>query len=68
MVVRALVHLGYQVDDAIFLVRYRRWKWAPNNHVFVDYLTTGRDIASLLSTSTANQPYLASGHQGPPDL
>jgi len=45
---QALVHLGYQVDDAIFLVRYRRSKWALNNHLFVEYLTTGLDVASLL--------------------
>lgn len=48
VVVQALVHLGYRVDDAIFLVRYRRSKWALNNHLFVDYLTTGLDVASLL--------------------
>jgi hypothetical protein len=46
--VQALVHLGYQVDDAIFLVRYRRSKWALNNHLFVEYLTTGLDVAGLL--------------------
>jgi hypothetical protein len=49
VVVQALVHLGYQVDDAIFLVRYRRSKWALNNHLFVEYLTTGLDVASLLA-------------------
>lgn len=48
VVVQALIHLGYQVDDAIFLVRYRRSKWALNNHLFVEYLTTGLDVASLL--------------------
>jgi hypothetical protein len=45
----ALVHLGYRVDDAIFLVRYRRSKRALNNYLLVEYLTTGLDIASLLA-------------------
>ena len=49
VVAQALVHLGYQVDDAIFLVRYRRSKQALNNHLFVEYLTTGLDVASLLA-------------------
>ena len=49
VVVQALVDLGYQVDDAIFLVRYRRSKWALNNHLFVEYLTTGLDVAGLLA-------------------
>jgi hypothetical protein len=48
VVVQALVHLGYRVDDAIFLVRYRRSKWALHNHLFVEYLTTGLDVAGLL--------------------
>ena len=48
VVVRVLVHLGYLVDDAIFLVRYRRSKWALNNQLFVAYLTTGLDVAGLL--------------------
>ncbi|MBO0830608.1 MAG: dual specificity protein phosphatase family protein [Actinobacteria bacterium] len=48
VVVQTLVHLGYDVDDAIFLVRYRRSKWALNYQLFVDYLTTGLDVASLL--------------------
>jgi hypothetical protein len=49
VVVQALGHLGYDVDDAIFLVRYRRSKWALNNNIFVDYLTTGLDVARLLA-------------------
>jgi protein-tyrosine phosphatase len=49
VVVQALGHLGYGVDDAIFLVRYRRSKWALNNDLFVDYLTTGLDVARLLA-------------------
>jgi hypothetical protein len=46
--VQALRLLGYFTDDAIFLVRYRRSKWALDNHLFVDYLTTGLDVAMLL--------------------
>ncbi|GII30547.1 protein-tyrosine phosphatase family protein [Planotetraspora mira] len=48
VIVQALLTLGYSVDDAIFLVRYRRSKWALNNHLFVDYLTTGLSVAGLL--------------------
>lgn len=53
VVVQALGRLGYGVDDAIFLVRYRRSKWALNNELFVNYLETGLDIASLLTSLTA---------------
>jgi protein-tyrosine phosphatase len=52
VVVQALGHLGYGVDDAIFLVRYRRSKWALNNDLFVDYLMTGLDVAGLLTDLT----------------
>ncbi|MGP4023088.1 hypothetical protein [Actinomadura sp. 3N407] len=33
----------------MFAVRYRRSKWALNNHLFVDYLTTGLEVARLLT-------------------
>jgi hypothetical protein len=46
---QALVELGHSVDDAIFLIRYRRSKWALNNQLFVDYLETGLDVARLLT-------------------
>ncbi|MFD0852847.1 hypothetical protein ACFQ07_11455, partial [Actinomadura adrarensis] len=46
---QALVELGHSVDDAIFLIRYRRSKWALNNRLFVDYLETGLDVARLLT-------------------
>lgn len=49
VIAQALGHLGYSVDDAIFLVRYRRSTWALNNQTFVDYLTTGLDVARLLT-------------------
>jgi hypothetical protein len=46
---QTLVNLGYAVDDAIFLIRYHRSRWALNNQLFVDYLETGLDIARLLA-------------------
>lgn len=49
VIAQALVHLGYSTKDAIFLVRYRRSKWALNNSLFVDYLNTGLDVARLLT-------------------
>jgi hypothetical protein len=49
VVVRTLGHLGYGVNDAISLVRSRRPKRALNNDLFVDYLTTGLEVASLLT-------------------
>lgn len=49
VIAQALVHLGYSTEDAIFLVRYRRSKWALNNPLFVDYLHTGLDVARLLT-------------------
>ncbi|MFC4054797.1 hypothetical protein ACFOY4_34355 [Actinomadura syzygii] len=49
VVAQSLVSMGYPADDAVFLVRYRRSKWALNNGLFVDYLTTGLDVARLLT-------------------
>ncbi|OLT14136.1 protein phosphatase [Actinomadura sp. CNU-125] len=49
VVAQALVDLGYTTEDAIFLVRHRRSKWALNNALFVDYLGTGLDVARLLT-------------------
>lgn len=49
VVAQTLVSMGYPADDAVFLVRYRRSKWALNNGLFVDYLTTGLDVARLLT-------------------
>ncbi|MFG1997851.1 hypothetical protein ACGFNU_01735 [Spirillospora sp. NPDC048911] len=49
VIVQTLVNLGYSTEDAIFLVRYRRSKWALNNPLFVDYLTSGLDVARLLT-------------------
>ncbi|WP_141579131.1 dual specificity protein phosphatase family protein [Actinomadura sp. WMMA1423] len=49
VVAQALTLLGYGTDDAVFLIRYRRSKWALNNSLFVDYLNTGLDVALLLT-------------------
>jgi hypothetical protein len=46
---QALIHLGHSADDAVFLIRYRRSKWALNNPLFVSYLDTGLDVARLLT-------------------
>jgi hypothetical protein len=49
VVAQALITMGYTADDAIALIRARRSKRALNNALFVDYLTTGLDIARLLT-------------------
>jgi protein-tyrosine phosphatase len=49
VVAQALLGLGYTVNDAIFLIRYRRSKWALHNSLFVDYLHSGLDVARLLT-------------------
>ncbi|MFI0353948.1 hypothetical protein [Actinomadura sp. 9N407] len=49
VVAQTLIDLGHSADDAIFLVRYRRSKWALNNVLFVDYLNSGLDVARLLA-------------------
>lgn len=49
VVAQGLVGMGYSAEDAVFVVRYRRSKWALNNHLFVDYLTTGLEVARLLT-------------------
>ncbi|XRQ09261.1 protein-tyrosine phosphatase family protein [Actinomadura welshii] len=49
VVAQSLIGMGYSAEDAVFLVRYRRSRWALNNHMFVDYLTTGLDVARLLN-------------------
>ncbi|GAA4078783.1 hypothetical protein [Actinomadura miaoliensis] len=49
VVAHALVTLGFTTEDAIFLLRRQRSPWALNNRLFVDYLTTGLDVARLLA-------------------
>ncbi len=47
---QALIRLGYPTNAVTFLIRYRRSKWALNNHLFVEYLDTGLDVARLLTS------------------
>ncbi|WP_242911511.1 protein-tyrosine phosphatase family protein [Actinomadura terrae] len=49
VIAHALTLSGYSTEDAIFLVRHRRSKWALNNSLFVDYLNTGLGVARLLA-------------------
>jgi cyclin-dependent kinase inhibitor 3 (CDKN3) len=49
VVAQTLITMGYSTEDAIFLIRYRRSKWALNNPLFVDYLNTGLEVARLLT-------------------
>jgi hypothetical protein len=49
VVAQALVTMGYSAEDAIFLIRYRRSRWALNNPLFVEYLNAGLDVARLLT-------------------
>lgn len=44
---RTPVVVGAEFDVVISL--YRRSKWALNNQLFVEYLTTGLDVAGLLA-------------------
>lgn len=46
---QALISAGYPPADAISLIRDRRSEWALNNTLFVSYLTTGLDVARLLT-------------------
>jgi len=49
VVAQALVDRGHEVTAAVALVRERRSPWALNNGTFVEYLTTGLDVARLLT-------------------
>ncbi|QXJ26635.1 dual specificity protein phosphatase family protein [Actinomadura graeca] len=49
VVAQGLMGMGYSADDAVQIIRQRRSPWALNNQVFVDYLTTGLDVARLLA-------------------
>jgi protein-tyrosine phosphatase len=49
VVTQALVELGHDADAAIRLVQEKRSPWALNNATFRDYLTTGLDVAYLLT-------------------
>jgi protein-tyrosine phosphatase len=50
VVAQALMDLGLNATDAIALIRRRRSPQALNNETFVAYLTSGLDIASLLTS------------------
>ncbi|MFE9424758.1 protein phosphatase [Kitasatospora sp. NPDC006697] len=50
VVAQALAELGTPVAEAISLIRDRRSHAALHNDVFVQYLTTGLDIARVLSS------------------
>lgn len=49
VVAQALVHLGHEPSAAIRLIQQKRSPWALNNQTFQDYLTTGLDVAYLLT-------------------
>ena len=49
VIAQTLVALGQSAESAIDLVRRRRSPWALNNETFEQYLTTGLDIAYLLT-------------------
>lgn len=49
VVAQAQVHLGHEATAAIQLIRQKRSPWALNNQTFQDYLTTGLDVAYLLT-------------------
>ncbi len=46
---QALITMGYPAADAIAVIRGRRSDRALNNPLFVEYLTTGLDVARLLA-------------------
>lgn len=46
---QALIHLGHEAAEAIRLIQRKRSPWALNNRTFQDYLTTGLDVAYLLT-------------------
>lgn len=46
---QALIELGQEAETAIRLIRQRRSSWALNNARFTEYLTTGLDVAYLLT-------------------
>ncbi|WP_199742952.1 protein-tyrosine phosphatase family protein [Nocardia stercoris] len=46
---QTLIQLGHTPKDAIDRIRARRSPWALHNRLFVDYLTSGLDLARLLT-------------------
>ncbi|MGW1281965.1 hypothetical protein ACWD4V_34055 [Streptomyces tsukubensis] len=49
VVAQALIHLGREAPASIQLVQEKRSPWALNNATFRSYLTTGLDVARLLT-------------------
>ncbi|MET8748415.1 protein phosphatase [Streptomyces sp. NPDC004728] len=49
VVAQALMEFGENTTTAIDLVRQKRSPWALNNQTFEQYLTTGLDVAYLLT-------------------
>ncbi|MFE0465303.1 protein phosphatase [Kitasatospora sp. NPDC058965] len=49
VVAQTLIELGQDSTTAISLIRQARSPWALNNQSFVQYLTTGLDVARLLA-------------------
>ncbi|MFJ8232816.1 protein phosphatase [Streptomyces sp. NPDC094448] len=49
VVAQALIQLGQEATAAIDLVQEKRSPWALNNATFRNYLTTGLDVARLLT-------------------
>jgi protein-tyrosine phosphatase len=49
VVAQTLIEMGYDAPTAIKIIRERRSPFALNNEVFIDYLTTGLDVARLLT-------------------
>ena len=49
VIAQTLITLGQGAEPAIDLIRRRRSPWALNNETFEQYLTTGLDVAYLLT-------------------
>ncbi|MET9613809.1 hypothetical protein [Kitasatospora indigofera] len=49
VVVQALIELGQDPSSAIDLVRRQRSPWTLNNPAFQQYLSTGLDVACILT-------------------
>jgi protein-tyrosine phosphatase len=49
VVAQALVHLGHEATAAIQLMQQKRSPWVLNNPIFQEYLTTGLEVAYLLT-------------------
>ncbi|WP_350326129.1 protein-tyrosine phosphatase family protein [Streptomyces katrae] len=50
VVAQALIELGWETTTAVETIRKKRSPMALNNRIFEEYLTTGLDVAQLLSS------------------